>query len=99
MILTKLIYPKYYRVIYTDKSHSEIDYKKMRELNYTEDAISYYEQAYWGSGYTEEIDLTINRWLKENEDKVTLIDIKYQGVQDDNNNVSALLIYKEDAWE
>jgi len=97
MILTKLIYPRYYKPIYITQKDQEIDFKKMRELNYSEEAISFFEKTNLGYGFTEELDTTINRWLRVLEGKTTIVDIKYQGYADDNSNMSALIIYKNQA--
>lgn len=97
MILTKLIYPKYYRPIYITEKDKEIDFAKMRELNYSEEAIAFFEKHNLGYGFTEELDTTINRWLRVLEGKTVFVDIKYQGYTDDNSTMSALIIYKNHA--
>lgn len=96
MILTKLIYPTYYKVYRIPKT-SEVDFEAMRKKNYTEEAISFFEENNhnYASGFTEPIDTTINRWLEENEKKISVVDIKYQGYADDNSNMSALIIYRK----
>ena len=96
MILTKLIYPKYYRVYRIPKT-SEIDFETMKKKNYTEEAIEFFEihNNNYASGFTETIDITLNRWLEENEEKISIVDIKYQGYADDNCNMSALIMYRK----
>lgn len=93
MILTKLIYPKFYKIYRIPKT-SEVDFETMRKKNYTEEAIKYFEQNSYDHGFTEPIDTTINRWLEENKVKITVVDIKYQGYADEYSNVSALIIYR-----
>ena len=90
---TKLIYPGYFGQIF-QKGTEDIDFKKMRELNYPEKALKFFEKHFYGSGYTEPLDDTINRWLEKNEDKISVVDIKYSGYADENSNVSALIIYE-----
>ena len=98
MILTKLFYPKYYKA-YRIPSTDEMDFEAMKKHGYTEEAIAWFEKNNFGYGFNEELDTTINRWLKENDGKIRLVDIKYQGYTDDNCNMSALVIYRDGSWD
>lgn len=94
MILTKLIYPKYYKM-YRIPETDEVDFEAMKKHNYPEEAIIFFEKHGYGYGFTESLDTTLNQWLEDNEEKISVVDIKYQGIADDNNNLSALIIYRK----
>lgn len=98
MRLTKLFYPKHYNLLFVKGSDHELDLIGMKDKNYPEEVIKYFQkwhlQAY-SHDYTESIDKTINRWLKQQGDRITVIDIKYSGYADENTNVSVLIIYEE----
>ena len=94
MFQTKLIHPRYYKPIYIAKTE-DYDFPKMREGNYSEEALTYFEKHRFGYGFTENIDTTINRWLEENKDKITeIVDIKYEGSQNEDYNPSALILFR-----
>lgn len=94
MKLTKLFFPKTYDIHFIKQSEHILDIQKMKDKNYPEVVIKYFENHPYSYGYTEPIDQTINRWLLENKLKVSVIDIKYQGFVDDNNSPSALIFYE-----
>lgn len=94
MILTKLIYPKYYQVYRIPKT-DEVDFEAMKKRNYSEEAITHFEKYTFGYGFTETLDTTINRWLEENEKKISVVDIKYSGYETETVNESALIIYRK----
>ncbi len=94
MKLTKLFFPKTYDIHFIKQSEHILDVQKMQDKNYPEEVINYFKKFPYSYGYTESIDKTINRWLLENKLKVSVIDIKYQGIADNNNSPSALIFYE-----
>lgn len=92
MILTKLIYPKFYNVFRIPKTNA-LDLEAMKKYDYPEEAINYFKKHNYSGSFTESLDITINQWLKEHYD-IELIDIKYQGYADENSNQSALIIFR-----
>jgi len=95
MKLTKLFFPKNYDILFIEGSEHQLDLIKMKDKNYPEEVIKYFQKWKSSYGYTESIDKTINRWIKSQGERITVIDIKYQGIADENNSPSALIIYED----
>lgn len=80
----------------TDEGQQVYDFEKMKDEKFPEGVMDYFKDLGYTdrTGLTEALDITINNWIREFS--VTVIDVKYQGIADDNNSVSALVIYEAD---